>query len=118
MRRLLTLFALVTVSLAVSLTVDSRVQTSDISARSAVQPDTLFQTVQAGEPLIVQLPEAFQGQPVEYRVIQAPALSWLVDRSFYWRTLPSERGTLPVLIERTVRGLPSDTLVLMVEIRR
>lgn len=70
--------------------------------------DTVRASVQAGQTLIV-------GLPGDYEPVRAPALSWLVDRSFMWRTLPRERGTLPVLFRR--RGAPADTLVLLVEIR-
>ncbi|OZC02731.1 hypothetical protein [Rubricoccus marinus] len=79
--------------------------------------DTLRYTVTAGSPLIVALPVLHEGRSATYRLLDAPALSWLVDRSFLWRTTPSERGTLPVQIERTVEGAGVDRLVLMVEIR-
>ena len=73
--------------------------------------DTLRYSVRAGDPLIVALPAAEGGREVTYRLVDAPALSWLVDRSFMWRTTEQERGTLPILIER----MPSrERLVLMV----
>lgn len=84
-------------------------QRSAAAGPSAAAPaDTLRASVQAGQTLIV-------GLPGDFETVQAPALSWLVDRSFMWRTLPRERGTLPVLFRR--RGAPADTLVLLVEIR-
>lgn len=116
MRLLLPVFSLCILFVTHSLDARAGVQTTMLSGRSAVQADTLFQSVQAGEPLIVQLPATFQGAPAQYELYDAPALSWLVDRSFYWRTLSSERGSLPILITRRVQGLPESILVLMVDI--
>ena len=78
--------------------------------------DTLRYRVFAGEPLIVALPSQVDGREATYRLLEAPALSWLVDRSFLWRTTPGERGQLPILIERRTEGGLADTLVLLVEI--
>ena len=78
--------------------------------------DTLRYRVQAGDPLIVALPAQVDGREATYRLLDAPALSWLVDRSFLWRTTPGERGQLPVLIERRAEGVPPETVVLLVEI--
>lgn len=79
----------------------------------AAPADTLRLSVRSGEPLVTALP----GEPAStYRVLRAPALSWLVGRSFYWRTLPAERGREFVLIERRIRGEPQDTLVLVITV--
>lgn len=70
--------------------------------------DTIRQSVIAGETLIVALPGP------DYRALNPPALSWLVDRSFMWRTLPQERGALAV---RFARGNDDEVaVVLLVEI--
>ncbi len=75
--------------------------------------DTLRLAVASGEPLVTTLP----GESAwTFRTLRAPALSWLVGRSFYWRTLPGERGREYVLIERRYRGEPQDTLVLVVDV--
>ena len=87
---------------------------------SGAQPsaaDTLRYTVQAGKPLIVALPVSVNGAEATYQLLDAPALSWLVDRSFLWRTTEGERGALPILVERRVQGAAPDTLVLLVEVR-
>ncbi|MGB3543144.1 hypothetical protein [Rubrivirga sp.] len=78
--------------------------------------DTLRYTVRAGETLIVSLPARVAGSEVQYEVVNAPALSWLVDRSFMWRTLERERGTLPVRLRRLIPGSASEPVVLLVEI--
>ncbi len=78
--------------------------------------DTLRYAVRAGETLIVALPATVGGASARYEVDRAPALSWLVDRSFMWRTLARERGTMPVVLRRLVEGRQPETVVLMVEI--
>ncbi|HEX8299956.1 MAG TPA: hypothetical protein VF594_12410 [Rubricoccaceae bacterium] len=75
--------------------------------------DTLHYEVRAGQPFLVVLPARADGRPATYRIASAPAMSWLVDRSFFWQTLPTERGLMPVVFEPTPDGEP---LVLMVEI--
>ena len=75
---------------------------------AAAPADTVRQSVLAGETLIVALPSD------EYRALNPPALSWLVDRSFMWRTLPQERGTLAV--EFALGDRDEVSLVLLVEI--
>jgi hypothetical protein len=85
-------------------------------APEAVVADTIRTAVQAGEALIVTLPERHAGGEAAYRVLEAPALSWLVDRSFFWQTLPAERGLRLIVFERTARGAAADTLVLAVEV--
>ena len=83
-------------------------------ARAAA--DTLRYSVRAGETLVVGLPDRVGGAEARYTVDRAPALSWLVDRSFMWRTLAQERGTLPVRLRRAVSGRADDVVVLLVEI--
>ena len=65
---------------------------------------------------MVTLPDEHRGREARYRALDAPALSWLVDRSFYWRTLPTERGLRYVVFERTAPGSEPDTFVLAVEV--
>ncbi len=67
----------------------------------------------SGEPLVTLLPGE---DDVTFRVLRAPALSWLVGRSFYWKTLPAERGREYVLIERSRGDVVRDTLVVVVEV--
>lgn len=84
----------------------------------SVQPsvaDTLRFSVVAGTPLIVALPAQVDGAEAEYRVLEAPALSWLVDRSFMYRTVAGERGELAVRFQRTSAGR-EDTVVVLVTI--
>lgn len=80
------------------------------SEAPAPAADTLRYAVPSGEALVTPLPA--EGS---YRVLRAPALSWLVGRSFFWQTLPAERGREFVLLERQ-RGDRTDTLVLVVDV--
>ncbi len=78
-----------------------------------VPTDTLRLAVRSGEPLVTPLP----GEAAwTFRSLRAPALSWLVGRSFYWKTLPGERGREFVLVERRYRSEPQDTLVLVIDV--
>ena len=88
----------------------------DPYAEATAHADTVRFTVQAGQTLIAALPAQAGGADASYEVIEAPALSWLVDRSFMWRTLEQERGTLAVRFLRRAGGAPPDTLVALVEI--
>ena len=82
-------------------------------AEGTAASDTLRLAVRAGETLIAALPVA---PGATYRAVDPPALSWLVGRSFMWRTLDRERGALDVHVVRERPGAARDTLVLRVEI--
>ena len=85
----------------------------DAASSEPAPTDTLRLSIPSGEPLVVALP----GDPAwTFRTLRAPALSWLVGRSFYWRTMPGERGREYVLIERRYRSEPQDTLVVVVDV--
>ncbi len=75
--------------------------------------DTLRLSVGSGEPLVTLLPG---DEDITFRPLRAPALSWLVGRSFYWNILPAERGREFVLVERRRREEPLDTLVIVVDV--
>ncbi|HEX9950691.1 MAG TPA: hypothetical protein VGB53_02910 [Rubricoccaceae bacterium] len=84
------------------------------AAPAVVAGDTLRYQVRAGQPFLVVLPARADGRSATYRIASAPAMSWLVDRSFFWQTLPTERGLMPVVFEPTPGG--GEPLVLMVEV--
>ncbi len=87
-------------------------------AASVAASDTLRYSTRAGQPFIAALPARVGSAEATYRVYSAPALSWLVDRSFFWNVQAGESGTLPVVFERSTSGGGTDTLVLLVEITR
>jgi len=79
--------------------------------------DTLRPTVRAGEPLILALPDTLDARPVAaYALVRAPALSWLVDRSFLWRTRPGDAGTHRLLFKVAFAEAPPETLVVRVKV--
>lgn len=103
---------------ASTLEIGPQQRTSDRLARSAVtaQADTLYRAVPAGDILIFDLPEELDGRPVRsYALLRAPALSWLVDYSFMWRTFPQDSGTHEVLIRADTSAEP-DTLVISIAV--
>ncbi len=80
--------------------------------------ETLSYVVQAGEVLIFNLPELLDGRRIsEYKIKRAPALSWLVTRSFFWRTLAKDVGKHEVLLSAMVNGSAVDSVVVEIEIR-
>ena len=87
---------------------------SSLQRTAAAAGDTLRYEVRAGQAFLVALPARVGGAAAEYRVVSAPAMSWLVDRSFFWQTIASERGLMPVVFQYS--AAPDDTLVLLVEV--
>ena len=83
---------------------------------SVAPPDTLTYTARAGQPFLVSLPARVDGREASYRAVEAPALSWLVDRSFFWNVLAGERGSLAIRFERRVGDAAPEPFVLLVEI--
>ena len=80
--------------------------------------ETLSYIVEAGEVLIFNLPELLGGKKItEYKIKRAPALSWLVTRSFFWRTLATDVGKHEVLLNAIVNGSAVESVVVEVEIR-
>lgn len=77
----------------------------------AVPPDTVRDTVRAGELYLRNLPARRNGRAVtDYRAIEPPALSWLVDRSLFWNTRALEPGRASIrLLART--DSTTDTLI-------
>ena len=77
--------------------------------------DTLELSVEAGTPLITALPAAPDDSSVTYEVVRAPALSWLVDRSFFWDTRAQDAGSHEIVFRRTTDAR-TDTVVLSVTV--
>lgn len=80
--------------------------------------ETLSYIVQAGDVLIFNLPELLGGRKIEdYQIKEAPALSWLVKRSFFWRTLAKDVGKHEILLNARINGSAVENVVVEVEIR-
>ncbi|MEM8487438.1 MAG: hypothetical protein AAF564_17940 [Bacteroidota bacterium] len=96
----------------------SAVVNVSIDEASKPKAETLSYVVQAGEVLILNLPELLGGRKItEYKIKRAPALSWLVTRSFFWRTLAKDVGKHEVLLSAMVNGSSVDSVVVEIEIR-
>lgn len=81
-------------------------------ARGEAVADTLRFTLDSGDALVIDLP----GDPdATFRVERAPALSWLVGRSFFWQTVPAERGREYIHILRDTAS-QTDTLILVIDV--
>ena len=82
------------------------------------QAETLSYVIQAGEVLILNLPGTLGVQEVDsYRIVKAPALSWLVTRSFFWRTLAKDVGAHEMKFKAVVKGRDIEDVVALVDVR-
>lgn len=80
--------------------------------------ETLSFVIQAGDVLIFNLPEIIEGRPVDtYSLRKSPALSWIYERSFFWRTLAKDVGKHEILLSGTRNGVQTEELVIQVDIR-
>lgn len=84
----------------------------DARSSEAALTDTLQLRVTAGSPLIASLPDS---TGATYSILRAPALSWLIQRSFLWNTSPETSGRHAILLVRDIGSTP-DTLVLLVTV--
>ena len=85
---------------------------------SSAAGDTLTYFISSGEILIVNLPDQYRGFDIErYEIRSAPALSWLVERSFFWRTLGKETGSFDIVFDAISGGQPVNELVLAVNVQ-
>ncbi len=80
--------------------------------------ETLSYVSQAGEVLIFNLPATLGQRKIDsYTITKAPALSWLVQKSFFWRTLPKDAGKHEILFKAVAGGNNVEDVVVQVEIR-
>jgi len=79
--------------------------------RAVADRDTLRQTVQAGESLILTLPEQVNDRLVSrYELIRGPALSSVAGRSLLWVTRPDDTGRHQIDLVAEADGSPVDTV--------
>lgn len=71
--------------------------------------------VPLGGDLLGRLPLTHRGRPVAYQLVRAPALSWAAGPSFYFRSLPDQRGRERMVFARRT-GAGVDTLVILLDI--
>ena len=85
----------------------------------APQPaETLSYVVQAGDVLILNLPKSLGTLEVgSYETRHAPAMSWLVDHAFFWKTLGKDIGLHYIVFDAIIDEIPLDQVIIEVEIR-
>ena len=88
-------------------------QADGLAPPAVIAADTLRYTLAPGEALVAALPGETE---TTYRVVRAPALSWIVGRSFFWQTVPAERGREYVILERQRADGRTEQLVLIVDV--
>lgn len=80
--------------------------------------ETLSFVIQAGDVLIFNLPQSIEGRSIDaYRIRTSPALSWIHERSFFWRTLAKDVGKHEILLSGFRNGVSTEELVIQVDIR-
>ncbi|MBX2822399.1 MAG: hypothetical protein KTR29_22075 [Rhodothermaceae bacterium] len=80
--------------------------------------ETLSFVIQAGDVLIFNLPTSIEGRSVDsYSIRKSPALSWIHERSFFWRTLAKDVGKHEILLSGSRNGVNTEELVIQVDIR-
>lgn len=86
--------------------------------RDFPKAETLSFVIQAGDVLIFNLPDMIEGRSVDtYTLQKSPALSWIYERSFFWRTLPKDVGKHEILLSGSRNGVQTEELVIQVDIR-
>lgn len=120
-RTLLTLLTSV-VALVVFSAMDPLSNCESCSQRPSAPPvavvDTLAESVQAGEALIVVLPETVGERPAEeYRIHQAPALASVAGRSLLWVTRAGDTGSHQIILSARMQGGDVDTLWVNVDVQ-
>lgn len=79
--------------------------------------DTLYPSVEVGEPLILDLPAELDTTPVsQYSLIQGPSLSGVAGHSFTWMTHSVQPDTYEVMLQADRPNTSPDTLLLRVEV--
>jgi hypothetical protein len=88
-----------------------------VSPGGPVPADTIEHTARGGEVLIFARPDSVLDRPVQhYNIVQAPALSWLEDRSVVWRTRRDDVGEHLLLYQAVTEDQYADTVQVLVRI--
>ncbi len=75
-------------------------------------------TVKSGQTFITNLPDSLYGQSVvRYRGITLPARSWLLKRSFFWKTSASDRGDHEFWFRALLKDETTDSLSIRVTVK-
>ena len=85
--------------------------------RPAVPADTMTVEVEAGQPLITDLPSRYGGRPIRaYRIARAPALASVAGESLLWITHPGDVGQHDIALLAQTVDAPPDTVWVRVNV--
>lgn len=90
----------------------------DVTPRPAMSPaDTMTVEVEAGQPLITDLPSRYGGRPIRaYRIARAPALASVAGESLLWVTRPGDEGQHDIALLAQTVDAPADTVWVRVNV--
>jgi hypothetical protein len=84
----------------------------------SVAAETLNYMIQSGDVLIFNLPPSFGPLRIDrYRIRSAPALSWLYERAYFWRTLQKDIGEHHIVFDGLAGGLIVQEVHVVVDVR-
>ena len=79
--------------------------------------DTMTVQVEAGQPLITDLPSRYGGRPIRaYRIARAPALASVAGESLLWVTRPGDKGQHDIALLAQTVNAPADTVWVRVNV--
>ena len=85
--------------------------------RPVAPPDTMTVEVNAGQPLITDLPSRYGGRPIRaYRIARAPALASVAGESLLWITRPGDVGQHDIALVAQTVDAPADTVWVRVNV--
>jgi len=85
---------------------------------AAHRADTLTVNVEAGRPLITDLPSRYRGQPIRaYRIARAPALASVAGQSLLWITASEDVGQHDIALLAQTSGPSADAVWVRVNVQ-
>ena len=79
--------------------------------------DTMTVQVEAGQPLITDLPSRYGGRPIRaYRIARAPALASVAGESLLWVTRSGDEGQHDIALLAQTVNAPADTVWVRVNV--
>jgi hypothetical protein len=92
--------------------------TEEARVATALPPDTVQSSVDAGTPLIRSLPAEVHDAPVtQYTILNGPALCGVAGRSFTWITRDTDPGAYDIALRAAHPDAAPDTLIVRVTIQ-
>jgi hypothetical protein len=84
---------------------------------ATLSADTMTVEVEAGQPLIMDLPSRYGGRPIQaYRIARAPALASVAGESLLWITRRGDEGQHDIALLAQTADAPADTVWVQVNV--